>query len=417
MNFEFNEITKSTVLIELLLICTPAIFAGAISYYTYFNHYLKFKQRHFFNSINVTLNTVSKNDRIPKHSVTGNMSFILRQRTIMDKDINIIIPNRKGVEILQTAASKATQKQPFIEIDDENYRQSIRSLVRDHISSLCEGAYIYDDLQCTDVDTHNMWSGRAKNFEVSHALQRKYIVAYTTWPFGNKQYNRKIRIMLIKKSALAYLVENLGLDRENWRSSYSDLYDDRWWLIYEMAKEWKLNGHIGNKYISTVELAAIDYHSIGMNAINAGIRYDSIEGVDGKEIGDGLPEEFGEMRKSDRQFLKEINKKLNKFMQDNKQNVLKLGSMKGRRRELLVKYIESSSNLELLISGDEDEELEDDGVEIISGADDGENEKRIKSCSWEDGKPKFWMKYVKRQKKQIMVKKKVERNMNLINKC
>lgn len=396
MNFEFNEITKSTVLIELLIICTPAIFAGAISYYTYFNHYRKFKQRNFFNSINVTLNTISKSDR----SFKGNkVNFILRQRTIMDKDINIIIPNRKGVEILQTAASKATPERPFIEIEDKNYRQSIHSLIRDHISLLGESAYIYDDLQCTEVDTHNMWSGTTKNFRISHAIQDKYILGSTTWPFGNR-YNRKIRIMLIKKSALKYLIDNLGLDPENWRSSYSDITDDRWWLIYRMAKEWKSNPHIGNKLLSTVELAAIDYHSMAMNPINADIRHDIKKDVDVTETEHGLSEEFGKMRKSDKEFLKEIDKKLNKFMEDKEQNVLNLGVMKGRRKELLVKHIEDSKCLEMLTN--DQEMLKDE---------DKENDK------WPDGYSKVWMKHMKRQQKQkpIMVKK-IDKETQLLSK-
>ena len=403
MNFEFNEITKSTVLIELLLICTPALFAGAISYYTYFNHYLKFKQRNFFNSINVTLNTVSKGDRRFKGK---KVNFVLRHRTIMDKDINVIIPNRKGVEVLQTAASKATQERPFIDIDDHNHRQSIRSLVRDHISSLCEGAYIYDDLQCTDIDTHNMWSGRAKKSQISHALQRKYLVAYTTWPFGNKA-NRKIRIMLIKKSALSYLIENLGLDRENWRSSYSDIYDDRWWLLYEMAKEWKANGHIEhneNRFISTVELAAIDYHSMGMNPIYTDIRNDIEGGMDVDKIRDELPEEFGEIRKSDREFLKEINKKLNKFMEDTAQNELNLGVMKGRRKELLVKSIDANKSLELLTDEEGKEGMENAKIEL--GTDD----------KWPDGKPKVWMKHMKRQRKNQIRVKKLDKGTKLLSK-
>ena len=119
-----------------------------------------------------------------------------------------------------------------------------------------------------------------------------------------------------------------------------------------------------------------------MNPIYTDIRNDIEGGMDVDKISDELPEEFGEIRKSDREFLKEINKKLNKFMEDTAQNELNLGVMKGRRKELLVKSIDANKSLELLTDEEEKEGMENAKIEL--GTDD----------KWPDGKPKVWMKQI-----------------------
>ena len=88
-HLDFDEIRRSEVLIELLLLSCPIIFTGILSYSTYFTHILKWKRKQFYNSVNISPNTVLTNNDINPTRIDIQVAVILETK------INDIVPNEK----------------------------------------------------------------------------------------------------------------------------------------------------------------------------------------------------------------------------------------------------------------------------------------------------------------------------------
>lgn len=239
IHFQFDEIKKSEVIIECLLLSFPLLFTGFLSYRLYLKNISRWKSRHFYNSINVSLNTISPDTFKPS-------KYMLRVRTILEKDITQIIPNEQGIKELVNAAEQTSQNNPFIIIKDQKRRLSINNLIKDHIVSLSHSAYITEDL----LDKNN-------------SIRSKYLMTMTVGPqIQDRGFNKKIRVMLIKKTSIKKLINDIGTNnREEWMKMLQTGFPERWEILYEISKKMEYSKRTRNwshgldQLLNEVELA------------------------------------------------------------------------------------------------------------------------------------------------------------------
>ena len=272
-HLDFHEIRRSEVLIELLLLSCPAIFAGILSYKTYFTHLLKWKRKHFYNSVNISINTLLTNNDI--HPTR----FDIRVRTILETKIDDIIPNEKGINLIINAAKKTDELNPFIIIDNDEARKSINNLLRDHITQLSYQTHITKDL--LNYGYGNIRDNKTNQFEFNqrYFISSKYVMFITFWPQSgigsNAVFNQKIRVQLIKKQSLRLMIEKLDVnDNDIWMKGFcGGFFKDRWNLLQTVAREFKNEERNRftqslNPYISQCELSMINPMASGYNYIN-----------------------------------------------------------------------------------------------------------------------------------------------------
>ena len=208
-------------MIELFIVSIPFIVGCGIRYRTTLLRNFKWKNRHFYNSVNILLTEVapSKNNNIA-------CLYNTHIRTLMDLNIERLIPNETGINSLVKLAKNTSLENPFIEISDEFERNAFRNLIRDHIISVCS----------------NEWIKRDILKEHSDVVTKEYIFAWIVWPqiFDSgiqRNINKKIRVILIQKDTLEQLITNIGLDNpQNWENHYDGYALHTWKLIYKIAK-------------------------------------------------------------------------------------------------------------------------------------------------------------------------------------
>eukprot|EP01083_Nonionella_stella_P058849 154070_1 len=243
-NFQFSEITKSEVLIECLLLSLPLLCTATLSYRLYAKTHRNWSRRYFYDSINISLNTVTP---ASKNNVSTIKNYDLRVRTIIEKDIRHIVPNEEGIKLLIDSAKKTTKENPFIEIENEIMRRSINNLIRDHITALSNQAYIAEDL-LNKTDSDDM------------CARAKYLMVITVWP-QQDQFNKKIRVMLFKKDSVKMLMNEVGLlDELIWMNTLKNGFPETWKLLYKISRKFQQINHFKFRtgiepYVNQVELA------------------------------------------------------------------------------------------------------------------------------------------------------------------
>lgn len=231
---DFSEIRRTDVRIELFLLLCPTIFAGILSHRVYLRHSWRWRNKHFFDSVNVSLNTVTANES----------RFDLRVRTILETNLSSIIPNERGLNVFIDAAKKTNSAQPFIVIEDDQTRRSIYNLFKDHISTLSNQTFIAQDILS----------------DSQYGIVEKYIMFMTVWP-QTDGFNKKIRVQLVKKESLRAMAKALGTkDERVWMNGSNKAFsEERWALLQIVADELESEQRNNllqskNKYISQCEL-------------------------------------------------------------------------------------------------------------------------------------------------------------------
>lgn len=234
IHFQFDEIKKSEVFIECLLLSFPLLCTTILSFRLYRKQQSLWNSQHLYNSINISINTVSRDINKPS-------KYKCRIRTILEKPINEIIPNEQGIKELINCAEKTSKSMPFIRFNSEKQKVSIHNLIKDHIISLSHSAFIAEDI----LDAPD-----AK-------IKAKYIMSITVgpWDLYGKNYNKKIRVSLVKKDSIKKLVKEIGVEsKEEWIKALHTGFPERWEILYEIARKF------GGRYssmppIHEVELA------------------------------------------------------------------------------------------------------------------------------------------------------------------
>ena len=219
-NWDFKELYREEVMIELFVVSIPFIVGCGIRYRAALLRNFTWKNRHFYNSVNISLARV-------RSTHNGIVSlYDINTRTLMDLSIERLIPNQKGIDSLIQHAKRTSQEKPFIEINDYFERTAFKNLIRDHITSMCR----------------NDWIKRDILRENSDIVSKEYIFALIVWPQKNNDsrqminINKKIRVLLIQKDVLEELIHNIGLESpDNWHNYYDGFAKNSWMLLREMA--------------------------------------------------------------------------------------------------------------------------------------------------------------------------------------
>eukprot|EP01084_Bolivina_argentea_P262886 444758_1 len=220
-NFDFVELYRPEVLIELLLIGCPLLVGAFGSYKMYTRSLKALKHRQFHSTINVTLNTITRNGSIkggPKHY---NIYF----RTLMEKELNHIIPNEEGIKLLIKAAKSTNTQQPFIKIENEHTYWTMCNYFANQISSLSSGAFLHRDI----LSQNNC------------VISEPYLMILSSEP-PTANMNYKIRVQLIKKAVIEQLIKDSDFFKENnnemdieWKYKLNNIaLRYRWMIIGEI---------------------------------------------------------------------------------------------------------------------------------------------------------------------------------------
>jgi len=189
---KLQEQINSNVLLRLpLMIAVSFMIGGVTSYRLYAQSSKAWRSRQFYSTINVTLNTVTRNPSADGAAEGYNIFF----RTLLELEAKAVIPNEKGLELLLKAARKSNVEQPLIEMPDQNTQWTICNHLANRISSLSASAFLHRDI----LSQHEA------------VRSESYIMVLASEP-ATAATNAKIRVHLIKRAVLEQLIKDSDSD-------------------------------------------------------------------------------------------------------------------------------------------------------------------------------------------------------------
>ena len=237
-HLEFHHLRKPEVLIEIGLISIPLLITGLASTRIYLRTKRSWKQREFYNVINISLNTIIRTPTSngSAHSFRYNLYF----RTLMEKELSVVIQNEEGTNQVIEAARRTRQnaESPFVIINDSHLHWSVCNKIANSVSSLCAPAFIHRDIVYHNMlsqsdSVSNMDSKDSVNI-ASNIESGVYLMALTCEP-AQETINAKIRVMLIQDRMVQQLSEDIKaghLDENSWQTKLENpVHHLRWELI------------------------------------------------------------------------------------------------------------------------------------------------------------------------------------------
>ena len=165
INFDFTEITKPTVLLEIGLISLPLLFAGIGSYTVFIRTRTDWNKKRFFDLMNVSLNTVLRTPIYNENNIINGYKYSIYFRTLMETEAKNIISNTKGINDLISAAKKANDDNPIIYLKDNDSHWIVSNQIANKISSLCAVNFIH-----RDIVLHHQMVNKQVSINIFHIL-------------------------------------------------------------------------------------------------------------------------------------------------------------------------------------------------------------------------------------------------------
>ena len=217
-NLDFHEMKRPEVLIELGLISLPLIAGGVTSYKVYYS----WKYKYFYNTINVTLNTIRK-----EHNYSHNYYSVF-WHTILERQINEAITNPRCIRALIKAGKKVQTWKPqnLKNVNNNNNNNNNKFNLNSYvITTDMIDAHTYDIICNNLVNMISPLSAQSflHNDILSlpnSVINENYLMVLTCEYNDNISYknyfiNNKIRVQLIKESVIEELLQR----SKNWRDS------------------------------------------------------------------------------------------------------------------------------------------------------------------------------------------------------
>lgn len=287
---QFNEITRPEVLTEIALILVPISVSGMIAYRAFHQSAQSWKKKRFFNLVNVSLNTITKNTSGLDKNGTIIPKYNLYFRTLVETKIENVITNEHGRNALIKAAKTTTEEDPFIILKNFDAHWLICNKICNHISMLSAQSFIHRDVMLTAQNRHNEYSKKvlknkndldmaaAKSYgwcddvEIETVIQEKkeeeeenmmqvssvefvdsvecaeYIMCLTREPERSRM-TAKIRVMLLAKDTIEQILNEIesthgvaieNIKDEDWTANLEDAaHGYRWCLVKKILTKYK----------------------------------------------------------------------------------------------------------------------------------------------------------------------------------
>ena len=246
LNLDFHEMRRPEVLIELSLIGLPLIAGGITSYKLYSKTQFAWKYKHFYNTINITLNTITR-----EHNYSHNY-YHLRFRTLLEKQINEIIPNQKCMQSLVKAAKTLNKKnQNKNNMSNRSYLITTDSMDSHTYDIICNNLVNAISPLSAQTFLHNDILSLPNS-----VINENYIMVLTNEysddiSYKNYFINNKIRVQLIKESVIVDLLKQRKISNKNQNSNRADNCKINW--KYKVGTRYKVIEQILDIYETQME--------------------------------------------------------------------------------------------------------------------------------------------------------------------